>query len=294
MGRKHVDSLTVIKMRDSGMSLSSIATELGVSVFLIWRILKENSKHGLVPWEDLDRAKEMYSLGISISKIGTLLGKTTSFVYFRFKAEGIEIRRVWTKLDINDALAMRESGATLQQIGDKYGLTRERVRQILTKRGFSRCGAETAKMKRDAEIAKHEEEIVSAYNNGLSVPKTSSKAGVSKRLVHECLDSNGISTSRRYLRTRAEINLKEFVTLYKTMGYFKLRDHYNCSVGTIQKLRADLNLPVRKAGVGPRPRFTAKEIRFLDELIESLGENQHLSVAQQRKEKSILAPAVSP
>ena len=47
-----------------------------------------------------------------------------------------------TREEIIDAFTMRLDGYTLQEIGDKYGLTRERIRQmfasITTKSGISR------------------------------------------------------------------------------------------------------------------------------------------------------------
>ena len=38
------------------------------------------------------------------------------------------------RLHITDMREMRAAGATLQAIGDKYGCTRERVRQLLAER----------------------------------------------------------------------------------------------------------------------------------------------------------------
>lgn len=36
-----------------------------------------------------------------------------------------------SKINVQEAIEMRENGASLQEIGDRYGVTRERVRQLI-------------------------------------------------------------------------------------------------------------------------------------------------------------------
>ena len=48
------------------------------------------------------------------------------------KTEYDRLRRLrGLRLHIDDIRFMRQQGATLQQIADKYGCTRERIRQLL-------------------------------------------------------------------------------------------------------------------------------------------------------------------
>ena len=41
--------------------------------------------------------------------------------------------RIWTQEEINDVMARRENKETLQQIGNIYGVSRERIRQVQAK-----------------------------------------------------------------------------------------------------------------------------------------------------------------
>jgi len=77
--------------------------------------------------------------GRSIKEAATEFGVSYSTVFVRAKREGIAFKRPpATNTKVSDPtgkkmLVLYHNGETLQQIGDRYGVTRERVRQILTK-----------------------------------------------------------------------------------------------------------------------------------------------------------------
>ena len=77
--------------------------------------------------------------GRSIKDTAAELGVSYSTVLLRAKRLGIAFKRPpSTVAKVSDPsrkemLALYRKGATLQQVGDRYGITRERVRQILTK-----------------------------------------------------------------------------------------------------------------------------------------------------------------
>jgi hypothetical protein len=76
---------------------------------------------------------------VSIKDTAAILGVSYSTVFLRAKRDKITFKRPpSTNSKVNDPggremAALYRNGATLQQIGDRYGVTRERVRQILAK-----------------------------------------------------------------------------------------------------------------------------------------------------------------
>jgi len=85
-----------------------------------------------------EELRRFAAAGVSIKEPASKLGVSYSTVFLRAKREGIAFKRPpSTKSKVNDPvrkeMAVRyRNGATLQQIGDHYGITRERVRQILS------------------------------------------------------------------------------------------------------------------------------------------------------------------
>lgn len=78
-----------------------------------------------------------------------------------------------------DIVARTLAGETLQSIGDNYGITRERVRQILLGKGITyrawktqaaakRLAKETIKREREAAIKARNERVAAEYRSGES------------------------------------------------------------------------------------------------------------------------------
>lgn len=84
----------------------------------------------------------LYQSGLSIEDVGAKLGCSGGTVRNALKRLGAKMRKrgparmaALYPERTADMVAMRERGATLQEIGAKYKLTRERVRQILIREG---------------------------------------------------------------------------------------------------------------------------------------------------------------
>lgn len=82
-------------------------------------------------------------------------------------------------------LKMWESGSTLEQIGQHFGVTRERIRQILKKlkhRGhpvLDRAERSSAKRSRNLDaVLVHEREIISRIEQGQTIPTIAAELGL--------------------------------------------------------------------------------------------------------------------
>lgn len=128
--------------------------------------------------------------GLSQKQIAERLGVWSSNLSAFIKAEGLR-KMFWKRRNISlahppneRAFAMKaryETGETLQQIGDSYSITRERVRQILTKHfGFNwqsggRC--KTANEKRVARRAALDAKCVARFGHDLKAHRALQKIG---------------------------------------------------------------------------------------------------------------------
>lgn len=75
--------------------------------------------------------------GATDTEIARVTGYTVGYIHNLRKAAGIRSSVSWTQASVEklDMIVQRlESGATLQEIGDSLGVTRERVRQLAAKR----------------------------------------------------------------------------------------------------------------------------------------------------------------
>lgn len=61
-----------------------------------------------------------------------------------------------------------QEGSTLQSIGDRFGMTRERVRQILRQMGVPSLGARAATRRQPAPISADEREMARLYSEGVA------------------------------------------------------------------------------------------------------------------------------
>lgn len=87
---------------------------------------------------------------------------------------------------VPEFMAMRANGATLEEIGQHFKLTRERVRQLIVKAGLSEQFAE--RPFKPEEIA-----ILQEYANGDPLPMTANKLGVSQVTARQWLERAGIT-----------------------------------------------------------------------------------------------------
>lgn len=83
--------------------------------------------------------------------------------------DGTSFYAGWTKVDVAEAIRMHQTGSTLQEIGNLYGVTRERVRQILKPYGlvYENSGRHAKVVQREkdkrADFEKQHDERVRKY-----------------------------------------------------------------------------------------------------------------------------------
>lgn len=96
------------------------------------------------------------------------------------------------------------SGKTLQQIGDMYSVSRERVRQILAPLGFSReSGGSYVRSERILT------QVRSFHDQGCNLEQIAEKTGISSHSARHYLQSQGISYRIRAVPPECLAELKE-------------------------------------------------------------------------------------
>ncbi|MCL6537003.1 MAG: hypothetical protein K6T28_00160 [Acidothermus sp.] len=96
---------------------------------------------------------------------------------------------------------LRSSGATLQAIGEQFGLTRERVHQILVQAGYdaSALKVKAAKSRRRRILKEHAEAIRALLEKGLLPREVASALRLPVELVEGVDDANPQYARRRRL-----------------------------------------------------------------------------------------------
>ena len=105
-----------------------------------------------------------------------------------------------TREEKMEMFAMRLDGRTLQEIGDKYGLTRERVRQILPNYEVKRKGNKTLRTTGYVNISKHLTE------KGITLKNFAEILGVE------------YSTLRMYLNGKREFSISQIRKIIEVTG----------------------------------------------------------------------------
>lgn len=93
--------------------------------------------------------------------------------------------------DRAEMAALYRGGQTLQSIGDKFGLTRERVRQILRLEGVKSLGLRKEHIRKSNVTPEFREAVGADYAAGLSLHTIADKHGVSTTWVIKCADALG-------------------------------------------------------------------------------------------------------
>ena len=104
--------------------------------------------------------------------------------------------------------AVYQDGATLEEVGKRYGITRERVRQLFKKAGLkTRSRQETLELKRrrDPTVA----EMYALYEQGATLKEVGPQFGRSAERVGELFEKAGLKRRSR------ERPVQEMHTLYK-------------------------------------------------------------------------------
>lgn len=103
--------------------------------------------------------------GESVASVAASFGKYRYFVSRILFERGIEIPKKGIRTKINDILGMRRAGNTYGDVGRKFGVTQERIRQLIAQSAPELMGTEVSKTaarqhKREAQFAKREKNLV--------------------------------------------------------------------------------------------------------------------------------------
>jgi DNA-binding CsgD family transcriptional regulator len=96
-----------------------------------------------------------------------------------------------------DAAAMALAGMTLQEIGNRLGVTRERARQLLEREGLTREQLAAAKAsRRAAALAPHSAEVLRLFADGLETDDIAARLGLGTSDVKELIREHATGATR--------------------------------------------------------------------------------------------------
>lgn len=156
---------------------------------------------------------KLYNKGATLVQLAGKTHLAVPVIRESLVASGVAIRpkggfRGNSQKRAEDMSALYTEGKTLQEVGDKYGLTRERVRQILRQLGTESLGRRD---KEEAELTAKEKKIALLYDKGTSPMEICKRRGISYTELHNILK-------------RAGITLKPKGFFNRRLGYEKIRD----------------------------------------------------------------------
>jgi predicted transcriptional regulator len=143
--------------------------------------------------------RAQHESGMTVTDIAREAGRSKQTVGTYIRAAGGTVK--WprkTKTGIADAeraAIMRErylAGETLQQIGDTYGLTRERVRQLLRKLGVESLGLRPEHFQKPHELTEAELLAVKLYAEGVRPKVIQEKTGLGYQQIRGALERQGV------------------------------------------------------------------------------------------------------
>jgi hypothetical protein len=160
--------------------------------------------------------------GLNVAEIARSLGQDYGRVRWITKSLGIAVRigRVPENVERNARMVpMYRQGVTLQKIGDTFGLTRERVRQLLRQQGV--IGADggahvAAQAKADAAKAKQDARYLTRHGLTFDEYKKALKAGLvySYRNQHRAALARGIEW---------DLPLAQWLGVWNSSGHLEQR-----------------------------------------------------------------------
>ncbi len=105
-----------------------------------------------------------------------------------------------TKLDVNLVYILRSTGATLQEIGDRLGRSKERIRQILVKNyGSTECRLfSTEQLADQTNLSRYQ--IMKLYRDGVIAPERGWETGCGRYLLWSAITISKIKVYEREKR----------------------------------------------------------------------------------------------
>lgn len=135
----------IVAAIQSGAKPSDVAAQHGLSVGYVSELARKSGVAGAKAIETARRRaiiRELHGLGVTCAEAIRLTGLKYPVLHNHCNAMGLKFAYDMTgwqatitasKARAAKMAALYRSGMTLQQIGDQFGLTRERVRQLMTK-----------------------------------------------------------------------------------------------------------------------------------------------------------------
>jgi len=140
----------IARLYDAGVAAAEIALQMECSIWSVYKALRKAGvrRQSASANLDPDTVRELYASGMTLAQVAQTLKCSSSMVYGLMRrariprrGRGRPLGRVTNPARDRAMAGMRENGATLQEIGSVFGVTRERVRQILS--GMGHTGAPT-------------------------------------------------------------------------------------------------------------------------------------------------------
>lgn len=190
------------RMTASHKTVGEIAAFVGVSPSAISKYLKQQgiTRSDPRPGDALsaESVRECAEAGLTRKEAADYLGKSYSHIASIAIRNGISFVRKPSNMSDRDAVLcqMFEAGNySLQQVGDKFGLTRERVRQILAKHGIDERYKNTLALTLPLNEARE------LYLIGEDIRIIARRCGAAWSTVRKYLDADsGLERRRRIVR----------------------------------------------------------------------------------------------
>lgn len=104
-------------------------------------------------------------------------------------------------------------GQTLQQIGERYGISRERVRQILRKEGVASLGYRHGSGRSSSDAERNAERVLALAATGATYHEIAADIGSNRQSVKNCLDRRGITLSAIVKATDGKVQPNDFYNI---------------------------------------------------------------------------------
>lgn len=295
----HISETTLKKLYKDNSSVAQIAESLSCSVATAYLYLRQYNIY--TPQRDVRckiPAEELYKYYItehwSVRSAAQHYGCSMTTVYRNLRLNKINRTHLHSSNYKRDGQVVecRQSGMTLAEIGEKFGLTRERVRKILEVSGIKgrlpkkpknfvhrpcKCGCNTLVKYPGEYVFGHQfsiqwsekgvtpELIRQLYDKGATIAELAAKFRVASPTMSRYMDRHGIvrmcglikamsrGTYRRVYPLLYNIQKEELLQLYTAGLTFKeMANKFGCCVGTIEKNLKRYNIPRRPLPVTER------------------------------------------
>ncbi len=199
-----------------------------------------------------DEARELRAQGLTYREIGQRVGKSTAGVhrYLNRDPNAETVSHVRAKASWRAAaMDMLRAGYTLQETGDKFGVTRERVRQIAAEEGVESIRCRAVANREAAAIA-------DLIDEGMTVAEIAAHTGRAAGKVRR------IGSSRRPDRLVANAFRRRLDELESYLERVRGGESYRSAAGRNHSIAAKIHHVMKKQGVSrPIGRWFPEELR---------------------------------